>query len=147
MKESRKRMNGLQVDGGTKQEYIFIPRPSIHHTIHSFTPSSSPLKSSTNFQLMFSLQALSQTATPNRLAPKGLRIFINLHTAMHCIILVPIALLCCTWCICIAFLVAVWFVLAMHCILTPRIRDSSSYSVTEKPGLTHYPTANTLSNG
>ena len=35
-------------------------------------------------------------------------------------------------------------------ILTPRIRDSyySSYcSVTEKPGLTNYPTANTLSNG
>ena len=37
-------------------------------------------------------------------------------------------------------------------ILTPRICDSSSSSyysssVTEKPGLTHYPTANTLSNG
>ena len=38
-------------------------------------------------------------------------------------------------------------------ILTPRIRDSSysyysySSSVTEKRGLTHYPTANTLSNG
>ena len=34
-------------------------------------------------------------------------------------------------------------------ILTPGIRDSSSSSscVTKKPGLTHYPTANTLSNG
>ena len=33
-------------------------------------------------------------------------------------------------------------------ILTPRIRDSYSCScVTEKNGLTHYPTANTLSNG
>ena len=40
-------------------------------------------------------------------------------------------------------------VIARLPILTPRIRDSSSYSssVTEKPGLTHYPTANTLSNG
>ena len=32
-------------------------------------------------------------------------------------------------------------------ILTRRIRDSYYCSVTEKAGLTHYPTANTLSNG
>ena len=36
-------------------------------------------------------------------------------------------------------------------ILTPRIRDSYSsssyYCVTEKPGLTHYPTDNTISKG
>ena len=31
-------------------------------------------------------------------------------------------------------------------ILTRRIRDSYYCSVTEKAGLTHYPTANTLSN-
>ena len=31
-----KRMNGLLGDARTKQEYIFIPSPSIHHTIHSF---------------------------------------------------------------------------------------------------------------
>ena len=61
--------------------------------------------------------------------------------------------LCCVWYFCqLSYLLISWsnilsFFICL--ILTPRIRDSSSYcsSVTEKPGLTHYPTANTLSNG
>ena len=49
---------------------------------------------------------------------------------------------------CVSFL----FHLCLHrpLILTPRIRDSycsCCCSVTEKPGLTHYPMSNTLSNG